>query len=105
MVFGCYSEPGPDADRRARSLIRLVQAGSRSDADSQSWRTLSNLREGAFRAASMLKLRETRSRALHFEATSASGSSWSAAAIGQTETINRVVGVLGYKAVGASVSS
>jgi hypothetical protein len=30
----CYSAPGPDADRRARSLIQLVQAGSRSDADS-----------------------------------------------------------------------
>jgi xanthine dehydrogenase YagR molybdenum-binding subunit len=31
----CYSARGPDADRRARSLIRLVLAGSRSDADSQ----------------------------------------------------------------------
>jgi uncharacterized membrane protein len=31
----CYSARGPDADRRARSLIRLVQAGSRTDPDSQ----------------------------------------------------------------------
>jgi hypothetical protein len=35
---GCYTARGPDADRRARSLIRLVQAGSRNDADSQTAR-------------------------------------------------------------------
>jgi hypothetical protein len=31
----CYSARGPHADWRASSLIRLVQAGSRNDADSQ----------------------------------------------------------------------